>query len=301
MLPIVTRFAPSPTGDLHLGHAYAAWFAFTTAMRARGRFLVRIEDIDLGRCRDDFIGRNLQDLHWLGLRWEEPVLRQSARMAHYQAALDRLVGLGVTYPCLCTRKQIRAEIEAANGAPQGGDTTHSIYPGLCRQRDRNETAQLIDGGAPYAIRLDAARALALTGDLVWRDAVRGNQPVRLSDHGDVVIARKQMATSYHLAVVIDDAAQGVTLVTRGEDLFAATHVHRLLYALLGLDAPQWQHHRLCCDASGRRLAKRSQDLSIRALRDRGLTPAEVLAMAEAAAIGDSEQPMPAPCPPCADA
>jgi Glutamyl- and glutaminyl-tRNA synthetases len=278
---IVTRFAPSPTGDLHLGHAYAAWFASTLAARSGGRFLVRIEDIDVGRCRDEFIARNLEDLAWLGLRWEEPVLRQSARMAQYRAALDRLDTLGVTYPCLCTRKQIQAEIAAAAGAPHA---VAAVYPGLCRGRARGETGAAIAAGAPYAIRLDAARALAVAGDLVWTDADRGSQPVDLAAEGDVVIARKEMPTSYHLAVVVDDAAQGVTHVTRGEDLFGATHVHRLLYALLGLDAPIWHHHALCRDASGRRLAKRSRDLAIGTLRARGLTPAEVLAMATEAAV-----------------
>lgn len=278
---VITRFAPSPTGDLHLGHAYAAWFAFDLAMRTGGRFLVRIEDIDLGRCRDTFIDRNLEDLAWLGLRWEELVIRQSTRMAPYQDALNRLAGLGVTYPCLCTRKQIRAEIEAAAGAPQAA--TVGVYPGICRGRNRQKTAASIASGAPYAIRLDAARALELAGELTWSDAARGPQRVSLAAEGDVVIARKEMATSYHLAVVVDDAAQGVTHVTRGEDLFGATHIHRLLYALLGYDAPVWHHHALCRDANGRRLAKRNHDLTIRTLRERGLTPTEVLAMAGAAA------------------
>lgn len=280
-MSVVTRFAPSPTGDLHLGHAYAAWFAFDLAERTGGRFLVRIEDIDRGRCRDAFIARNLEDLAWLGLRWETPVMHQSTRMAHYQAALDRLAALRVTYPCFCTRKQIRAEIDAAAGAPQSA--TAGVYPGLCRGRDREDAAAAIAAGAPYAIRLDVVRALDRAGELLWHDAVRGPQRVCLAAEGDVVIARKEMATSYHLAVVVDDAAQGVTHVTRGEDLFGATHIHRLLYALLGHDPPVWQHHALCRDASGRRLAKRSHDLAIRTLRERGLSPAEVLAMAADAA------------------
>lgn len=282
-MSIVTRFAPSPTGDLHLGHAYSAWFAFDIAARTGGRFLVRIEDIDRGRCREDFVTRNLEDLQWLGIRWEEPVIRQSARMAAYAEALARLSVLGVTYPCLCTRRQIRDEIDAAAGAPQPADVKPSVYPGLCRGRDRRETDAAIASGAPFAIRLDAAKALALAGDLTWTDVVHGPQAVSLADEGDVVIARKEMATSYHLAVVVDDVAQGVTHVTRGEDLFDATHVHRLLYALLGHNPPLWHHHRLCRDASGRRLAKRSRDLAIRELRDRGLAPADVLAMAAEAA------------------
>ncbi len=279
---VVTRFAPSPTGDLHLGHAFAAWFAFALAERASGRFLVRIEDLDQGRCRNEFVDRNLGDLHWMGLQWEKPVLRQSVRMAAYRGALDHLDALGVTYPCLCTRKRIREEIAAAAGAPQTATET-TVYPGLCRDRDRRETAARIARGEPYAIRLDSARAMAIAGDISWIDAVRGSQPVSLAAEGDVVLARKELTTSYHLAVVVDDAAQGVTHVSRGEDLFGATHIHRLLYALLGLTPPLWHHHPLCRDAQGRRLAKRDRDTSLRSLRDHGFGPAEVRRMAEAAA------------------
>ncbi|NJO55346.1 MAG: tRNA glutamyl-Q(34) synthetase GluQRS [Rhodospirillales bacterium] len=278
---MVTRFAPSPTGDLHLGHAYSAAFAASLAQGTSDRFLVRIEDIDRGRCRDAFIRRNLEDLHWLGLRWQEPVLRQSTQMHRYKAALASLGSLGVTYFCFCTRKQIRDEIAAAADAPQAG-AKPSIYPGTCRKQDPSESAARIARGDPYAVRLASQRAYELTGELTWIEDGQCTQHLNLSTLGDVVIARKEMETSYHLAVVVDDAAQGVTHVTRGVDLFDATHVHRLLYALLGLNPPVWRHHPLCCDASGRRFAKRDKDLTIRVLRERGLSPADVLALAEEA-------------------
>ena len=274
----VTRFAPSPTGDLHLGHAYAALFARERARRSDGRFLVRIEDIDAGRCREEFVERNLEDLRWLGLAWEEPVLRQSARLPAYAAALDRLRMLDVVYPCFCTRKAIQAEIKAAGGAPHA-DGTGIGYPGTCRALGPAKRTELASAGKNWALRLDAAKALRLTGTIDWVDRRYGRHRVTAQDVGDVVIARKEFPVSYHLAVVVDDAAQGVTLVTRGEDLLPATHVHRVLHALLDLPVPEWWHHPLCRDASGRRLAKRAGDASIRTLRGRGLTAAEVLKIA----------------------
>ncbi|MCU0893320.1 MAG: tRNA glutamyl-Q(34) synthetase GluQRS [Rhodospirillales bacterium] len=281
---IVTRFAPSPTGDLHLGHAYSAIYAHDFARERAGRFIVRIEDIDRARCRDAFAERHLEDLAWLGLRWEEPVVRQSARMPLYAAALARLEALDVTYPCFCTRGQIRGEVAAAQGAPQAhaADGT-SVYPGTCRGLDPARRRALIAAGRPYAVRLDTARALRQTGRLVWHDRARGRQEVDAGRFGDVVIARKDVAASYHLAVVVDDAAQGVSEVTRGEDLFAATHVHRLLYGLLELPPPVWHHHPLCRDAWGRRLAKRDNDTAIRALRQRGLSADDIRALAAATA------------------
>ena len=279
-MSVVTRFAPSPTGDLHLGHAYAAWFAGDLAARAGGRFLVRIEDIDVGRCRDDFIERNLDDLRWLGLAWEEPVVRQSRRMDLYGEALRRLADLGVVYPCFCTRKEIRAEIEASAGAPHAvAPDGSAVYPGICRALDAAERDDRIAAGRPHALRLDATRARRLTGELSWTDGEHGRQAVCLDRFGDVVIARKEIATSYHLAVVVDDAAQEVTHVTRGEDLFEATHVHRTLYALLDLPVPLWHHHALCRDDQGRRLAKRQGAATIRSLRERGHSPDDVMAMA----------------------
>ncbi len=293
-MTVFTRFAPSPTGDLHLGHAYAARFAWDAARRGGGRYLVRIEDIDGARCRREFEARNLDDLAWLGLQPDAPPVRQSERLAHYRAALDHLAGLGVIYPCLCTRAAIRAEIAAANVAPQATVTAPvappGIYPGTCRRVDQEWLAERIARGEPYALRLDAERALRVAGTLVWTDLARGQATVRADHLSDVVIARKELATSYHIAVVVDDAAQGITHVTRGEDLLAVTPLHRLLYALLGLSPPLWHHHALCCDDQGRRLAKRSGALSIRALREQGLSPDQVLRMAKRAAAYDGAAP-----------
>jgi glutamyl-Q tRNA(Asp) synthetase len=279
----VTRFAPSPTGDLHLGHAYAAWFAWDQALRAGGRFLLRIEDIDRGRCRERFVARHLEDLAWLGFAWQEPVVRQSDRLAIYRDALDRLERTGVTYPCFCTRRDIEDEIARAGRAEGVAPDASPRYPGTCRTLSARERTRRRAEGAPFAIRLDAARALWLTGPLAWTDAAAGPQGVDLRSFGDVVIARKEVPTSYHLAVVVDDAAAGVSLVTRGRDLFAATHVHRTLQALLELPVPVWHHHPLVTDPGGRRLAKRDGDLGLRVLREGGTSPTDVLALAAAAA------------------
>ncbi|MFM7344436.1 MAG: tRNA glutamyl-Q(34) synthetase GluQRS [Tagaea sp.] len=265
---IVTRFAPSPTGHLHLGSAYSALFAHETARSTGGRFLLRIENIDAGRCRPEHERALIEDLAWLGLRWEEPVRRQSEHMPEYRACLAKLDALGVLYPCFCTR----ADIAQAASAPHGGEP---IYPGTCRGLTREESARRIAEGRPYALRLDAAKALARTGQLEWRDRARGTFTVELAD--DVVLARKDIGTSYHLAVTLDDHIQGVSLVTRGEDLLPATHVHRVLQALLGLGMPDWHHHRLLHDDSGERLAKRKESISIKQLRDAGETPATVIA------------------------
>jgi len=279
--PIVTRFAPSPTGYLHLGHAYAALFAGEQARATRGRFLLRIEDIDRTRCRREFEAALLEDLAWLGLTWEEPVRRQSEHFGDYRAALDRLQGDGLLYPCFCTRAEIQAEIARAGAAPHGSDGP--LYPGTCRALPPAERQRRIEAGAAYALRLDAGRAAEQARPLHWEDAVAGRVVADPALHGDVVLARKETPASYHLAVTVDDALQGVTLVTRGEDLFAATHVHRLLQALLGLPTPRYWHHRLLADPGGRRLAKRDQAQTLRALRAAGRTPEEVRAMA---GIGD---------------
>jgi glutamyl-Q tRNA(Asp) synthetase len=238
---IVTRFAPSPNGPLHLGHALSAIIAHDLARAGGGRFLLRIEDIDGPRSRPELADEFRRDLAWLGLAWEE-VPAQSTRLASYAAAAERLRALGVLYPCTCTRKDIE-EAGAAHG-PLG-----LIYPGTCKARPP-------DPALPAAWRLDAARALALTGALVWEDALAGEQAVDFASLGDVVLVRKDLPASYHLAVSLDDAADGVTLVTRGADLFAATPVHRTLQALLGLPVPRWHHHGLLRDASGAKLAKR---------------------------------------------
>jgi glutamyl-Q tRNA(Asp) synthetase len=288
---LVTRFAPSPSGLLHLGHAHAALFAEHAARRAGGRFLVRIEDIDRGRCRPEYDDAIDEDLRWLGLAWEEPVLRQSERFPVYRQALDALAGRGLLYPCFCTRKEIQREIASAGRAPHitpdGSPTADGpdgpLYPGTCRALSEVERRDRIAAGEAYALRLDMTRAAAAAGPLAWIEHGRGLAgaavPAVPDIHGDVVLARKDVPASYHLAVTVDDAAQGVTLVTRGEDLAPATHVHRLLQALLDLPVPEWHHHGLIADPGGRRLAKRDDARAIRALRDQGLSPGEVRALA----------------------
>ena len=274
---IVTRFAPSPTGYLHVGHAASALTGWHTAKDAGGRFILRIEDIDATRCRREFERAIYEDLAWLGLDWDEPVRRQSEHMADYAAALEQLDILGVLYPCFCSRQEIAAEIAAAVQAPHGPDGP--LYPGTCRGLSSEARAACRARGLPYALRLDAAAAARLTGPLSWQEEGRGTIAVEPGKLGDAVLARKEVATSYHLAVTVDDALQGVTLVTRGEDLFHATHLHRVLQALLGLAVPAYSHHILLTDAGGRRLAKRDKACALRALRAVGRTPAEVRAMA----------------------
>jgi glutamyl-Q tRNA(Asp) synthetase len=277
-MTVVTRFAPSPSGYLHLGHVYAALFAARAAEEAGGRFLLRIEDIDPGRCRPAYEDAIYEDLTWLGLVWETPVWRQLDRMADYGAALARLRDRGLVYPCFCTRKEIREEIARAGQAPHRPEGP--LYPGTCRGLTEAERHDREAAGRPFALRLDVARALDLSGPLTWVDQTRGKYDADPLGLGDVVLARKDVATSYHLAVTLDDGAQGVTLVTRGEDLLPATHLHRLLQALLDLPVPRWHHHRLLTDGTGERLAKRSNPLTIRALRTAGKSPIEVRAMAE---------------------
>jgi glutamyl-Q tRNA(Asp) synthetase len=274
---IVTRFAPSPTGHLHLGHAHSALVGWQAARRAGGRFLLRIEDIDQMRCRPEFTAAILEDLAWLGLDWDGPVRVQSEHLADYRAALDQLTRQGVTYPCFCTRADIQAEMARADAAPHGPDGP--LYPGTCRALAEAERAARMAAGVPFALRLDAGRAGMLAGPVFWHDEVAGRVTAEAVSHGDVVLARKDAPTTYHLAVTVDDALQGVTLVTRGEDLFAATHVHRLLQALLDLPTPRYRHHALITDAGGRRLAKRDRAQTLRALRDSGCSPAEARALA----------------------
>lgn len=282
----VTRFAPSPTGALHLGHAYAALFARQEARAARGRFLLRIEDIDAGRCKPEFETGILDDLQWLGLSWETPVRRQSEHFADYQAALDRLTGDGLLYPCFCTRAEIKAEIARAGTAPHGSAPNGPdgpVYPGTCRDLDAAERERRRAAGEPFALRLDVTKATAVAGVLFWRDRVQGRVRATPEIFGDVVLARKDTPTSYHLAVTHDDHVQGVTLVTRGLDLFPATHIHRLLQALLGLNTPEYHHHKLLAGADGQRLAKRANAPTLQSLRESGHSPEEVRLMAIAAA------------------
>src|SRR5690348_15357622 len=275
---IVTRFAPSPTGLLHLGHAYSALVAWKTAREAGGRFLLRIEDIDVRGCRPDFTVAILEDLAWLGLDWDGEVRKQSEHFAGYAAAHDKLDAAGLIYPCFCTRAAIVAEIARAGGAPQG--EAGPLYPGACRSLAVEERLRRIAAGESFALRLDVARAMARTGPLEWDEEGHGVIAAQPELLGDVVLARKDVPASYHLAVTVDDALQGVTLVTRGADLFPATHLHRLLQALLDLPVPRYRHHALLTDASGKRFAKRDKALTLRALREAARTPEEVRAMAE---------------------
>jgi glutamyl-Q tRNA(Asp) synthetase len=270
---IVTRFAPSPTGLLHLGHAVSALTGWTAARRAGGRFLLRVEDIDAQRCRPAFEAAIYEDLAWLGLDWERPVRRQSEHMADYRSALQRLEALAVIYPCFCSRKEIEAEIAAAAHAPHGPEG--SLYPGTCRGLPPAAREERIDRGDAYALRIDAAKAAEIAGPLTWQEQARGQIEVDPLLLGDAVLARKDVATSYHLAVTVDDGIQGVTLVTRGQDLFHATHLHRLLQALLGLSEPAYRHHPLLKNEQGVRLSKRDGALALRQMRTDGFSPAEV--------------------------
>lgn len=273
----VTRFAPSPTGFLHLGHAYSALFTAGLAnTKNGGRFLLRIEDIDKARVRPEYEAAILEDLAWLGLEWETPVRRQSDHFGDYRAALDELDSQGLLYPCFCSRKEIRAEIEESGHAPHGPEGP--LYPGTCRNLGEGERKRRM-ADEPFALRLDMAKAAGATGPLAWTDGGKGEIEARPELLGDVVLARKETPASYHLSVVVDDHAQGVTLVTRGEDLFPATHAHRLLQALLGLDTPSYHHHKLLTTEDGKRFAKRDKSLTIRALREAGKTPDEVREMA----------------------
>jgi glutamyl-Q tRNA(Asp) synthetase len=273
----VTRFAPSPTGYLHLGHVRSAVEGWQGARRDGGRFLLRLEDIDQTRCREEYATAIIEDLTWLGLLWDGPVRKQSEHFDDYRRALDQLGVMGVLYPCFCTRREIQDEIARAGGAPQGEGGP--IYPGTCRDLDPGQRAKRINGGADYALRLNLSAALARTGPLDWSEDGRriAAQPELL---GDVVLARKDVPASYHLAVTVDDALQSVTLVTRGADLFTATHIHRLLQALLGLPGPVYRHHPLLTDCTGRRLAKRDRALTIRAMRAAGMTPMQIVAKAQ---------------------
>lgn len=275
---IVTRFAPSPTGYLHIGHAHSALDAWHRAKEAGGRFILRIEDIDVGRCKPDFEDAIYEDLRWLGLDWETPVRRQSEHMNDYARALEKLHTAGMTYPCFCTRADIKAEIERMGGAPHA-EAGGPVYPGTCRLLTDDQRKERISAGAEHAIRIDMERATNRVGALSWRDTALGDIPVDALSHGDIVLARKDTPTSYHLAVTVDDAKQGVTLVTRGQDLVDYTSIHRVLQALLGLDTPIYRHHRLLTDKNGKRFAKRDRSLTIRALRIAGAMPDEVRAMA----------------------
>lgn len=282
---MITRFAPSPTGLLHLGHAYAAVYAYDLAREHGGRFLLRFEDIDSTRVRDEYYLAIEQDLAWLGIHWDGTPLRQKDRMPAYQISLEKLKSLDVAYPCFCTRREIQQEMKSMANAPHGPEGG-ALYPGTCRSLSESERAERIGVGEAHCWRLDAGAAVGLTGPLEFYDQIKGALIVDPFLLGDVVLARKDIATSYHLAVVTDDYFQQVTDVTRGEDLLASTHVHRLLQKLLGMPDPVYHHHRLIVDAQGKRLAKRDEALSLRALREQGKRCEEVMAML---ASGDTEK------------
>ncbi len=258
-----TRFAPSPTGELHLGHAYSAVLAHDAARRADGHFLIRIDDIDGSRSRGEYVDASLADLRWLGLEWDGDPVRQSARLGDYAAALDGLRARGRVYPCFCTRADIAASLSAPHG-PSG-----AVYPGTCRNLPDAERERRI-AAEPHCWRLDMARAVAETGGLVWEEQGQGLRTADPLAHGDIVLARKDAPASYHLASTLDDADMGVTHVTRGADLIASTDVHRLLQALLGLPVPLYRHHALVCGPDGKRLAKRDAAASLASLRAAGI-------------------------------
>jgi glutamyl-Q tRNA(Asp) synthetase len=262
---ITSRFAPSPTGRLHLGHAWSAVLAHDRARDAGGRFLLRIEDIDGARSRAEHVAAIIDDLAWLGLAWDEPPVFQSARVPRYADALERLHAGGHTYRCFCTRADVAAEIAASGSAPHD-DAAPSPHPAACRHRSVGEIERRIAAGEPFAWRLDMAAAFASHSGIGWDDEIAGHRLAAPLSAGDVVLWRKDAPASYHLVVVFDDAAQGVSHVVRGRDLFVTTHVHRLLQAMLGLPTPVYRHHALLVDAAGQRLAKRHDASTLADLR-----------------------------------
>lgn len=283
MPPPVFRFAPSSNGFLHLGHARSALLNFDLARQGGGRLLLRIEDIDATRCRPEYETAIYEDLAWLGIVWEQPVRRQSDHLALYREAADRLARDGLLYPAFESRAEIARlvqEKDRAGGWPRDPDGA-PLYPGAARQMPPAERARRLRSGVPYALRLDMAAALARTGVLHWTeqgagpDGETGEVAARPEQWGDVILARKDTPTSYHLSVVVDDALQGVTHVVRGQDLFRATSVHRVLQALLGLPQPVYRHHPLVMDEDGRKLSKSTRATALRALRAAGTTAADV--------------------------
>jgi glutamyl-Q tRNA(Asp) synthetase len=282
-MPPVFRFAPSPNGYLHLGHAYSALLNYDLARACGGRFLLRVEDIDPTRCRPEFEAAIYQDLAWLGIAWEQPVRRQSEHFDRYRDALQRLTGQGLVYPAFESRAEIArlvAEQEAHRPWPRDPDGA-PLYPGTAKQMTADRRAEMLQSGAPYALRLDMAAAIARCADLGWTehgegpDGETGAVAARPEAWGDVILARKETPTSYHLSVVIDDALQGATEIVRGQDLFWSTSVHRLLQALLGLPPPLYRHHRLIRDGNGQKLAKSTGATGLRELRAQGATPEDI--------------------------
>jgi len=280
MSVIRTRFAPSPTGKLHLGHILAAQVARSLA-KPEGMFLLRHEDIDGTRVREEYYQGIEDDLRWLGLVWDGIPLRQTTRIPAYEEAFQKLLTMKALYPCFCTRREIQEEQARMANAPHG---SQALYPGTCRKLTATERQEKIAAGIPHAWRLDAAHASHLTGPLTFYDLRHGLIPVDAHLLGDVVLARKDIGIAYHLAVVVDDAYQEITHVTRGEDLLESTHVHRLLQTLLDLSEPIYLHHPLLLDEHGKRLAKRDEAMSIQSLREKGMSPEAVLQMLPASAL-----------------
>ena len=285
MPPPVFRFAPSPNGHLHLGHALSALLNFDLARQSGGRFLLRVEDIDTTRCRPEFEAAIYEDLAWLGIDWEQPVRRQSEHLAGYREAIEKLSAEGLVYPSFESRAEIAKWIaQQPDGWPRDPDGA-PLYPETSKSLAPDERTRLIDSGAPYALRLDMAEARArageLTDELSWNEhgegpgGETGMVAARPEAWGDVILARKETPTSYHLSVVIDDALQGVTEVVRGQDLFWSTGVHRLLQRLLGLPQPAYRHHRLIRDVAGQKLSKSTEATGLRELRAAGVTPADI--------------------------
>jgi glutamyl-Q tRNA(Asp) synthetase len=283
MPPPVFRFAPSPNGYLHLGHALSALVNFDLARRTGGRFLLRIEDIDLTRCKPEFETAIYEDLAWLGIDWEIPVRRQSEHLSDYREAVEKLAAQGLVYPSFESRAEIATLVAAQEAvAPWPRDPDGApLYPGAAKSLSADERARLLQAGAPHALRLDMAAACACAGDLSWTehgegpDGDTGTVAARPEAWGDVILARRETPTSYHLSVMIDDARQGVTEVVRGQDLFWSTSVHRLLQQLLGLPPPVYRHHRLVLDGEGRKLSKSTKATGLRELRAAGATPADI--------------------------
>ncbi|WP_325358049.1 tRNA glutamyl-Q(34) synthetase GluQRS [Acidisoma sp.] len=269
---LVTRFAPSPTGYLHLGHAFAAWRAWRRARADGGRFLLRIENIDATRARPEYEAAILEDMRWLGLDWDGPVRRQQAHLADYALVLEDLRARELLYPCFCTRADIAREVAASGQAPHGPDGP--VYPGTCATLSPRIAAARIEAGQAHCWRLRTARAAALVGPLDYEEEGQGRVTCDPGAHGDVVLARKDCPGSYHLCVCHDDALQGVTLVMRGEELRPATDIHRLIQSLMGWPQPVYAHHRLLTDERGQKLSKRDGALSLKTLREAGITPAE---------------------------
>ena len=274
-MDVITRFAPSPTGNLHLGHAYSALFAEREARTSGGKFLVRIEDIDTARCNSAFETSIFEDLSWLRLTWEKPVRKQSNHMADYAKGLKKLEKLGLLYRCTLSRKEL-SEVMSAPHPDNSSNSTEKTPTDTFRYISAIENERRLGAGAPYAIRLHMGAALKLAGNLKWYDCEHGEQIAEPETFGDIVLARKDIATSYHLSVTIDDAIQGITRVTRGNDLLPATHIHRLLQELLELPTPDYHHHKMITDKNGQRLAKRNKSSTLQEMKKSGQNPKEII-------------------------